>query len=462
MNSTNNACTRKHKKLSTFSLVMMGVGGLVGGGIFSVLGAITSFTGPYSYVSYVIMGLISLLTCYSYIKLTLRWRNSSGGEYHVIHNALDGNKNHGGRKEHLALYGGFMSYLGHVCTSSLYAYTFSVYLLDLLGLEANLIALAIVIFIVLFTFTILNLKGVQETARIGNLLVISKLFILSMFIVLGLSFALGDTDTFLSNTGLTAEAAAHINIPGIAVGTSGVIVSYEGYQIIGNVCTDMKNPEKGIWAMRTAVIIAIIVYFLTAFTAISVLGTSGIAGSGHQDAEVAVSRAADQFMGVYGGVIMSIGAIISTASALNVTVLGNSRVACEMAKRKHFPELLGRINAKSNVPSNSIIFTSILSFLIALLTGGAMAVAGLTGLVFAQIFFLINFTNYHARKKTKSGKIIPLGGMIAMVILFVLLLVEFLIEYETYLVSLVFFVFTPFTSYFTPTRSGMVDARSSP
>ena len=118
-----------HKHLSKFSCLMIGIGGLIGGGIFSVIGAISTYAGPYAYLSYLITGIIGLFNVYSYSKLTSKWSNP-GGEYSCVSIVFC--------KTHLALLGpfiGILLYFGSITTMALYAYTFSVYFILMFNIK---------------------------------------------------------------------------------------------------------------------------------------------------------------------------------------------------------------------------------------------------------------------------------------------------------------------------------------
>jgi len=138
-------------------------------------------------------------------------------------------------------------------------------------------------------------------------------------------------------------------------------------------------------------------------------------------------------------VIIIIGVLLSTASALNATLLGSSRLTYMMAKDKILPKTLSKIS-KNKVPYNSIIIIGLLSTILAILTGGALAIAGVAGLVFAQIFLIINFVNFKARKQTNSKKIYPLIGMMFNICFFLILIIYSIINIKQEIVSLISFL----------------------
>ena len=421
-----------HQSLSKFSCLMIGVGGLIGGGIFSVIGTISQFTGPYSYISYLITGLLTLITVYSYQKLNMKW-NGPGGEYSVVKEAFLNTK-----YEPLGDFVGILLNFGYIVSMALYSYTFSVYFLLLVNIEPDMYSLSITVISLFSIFTLLNLKGVEESARFQNVLVMIKVLILIVFSVLGLIYALRNPTQLFLNVGFESNSFNMMNIGGIIVGSAAIIVSYQGFQLIAYGSHEMKDISGGMRMMRLSVIISLLVYVFVGFTALAVLGLTKLIGTGN-DAEIAIANAALNFMGPFGAVIVIIGALLSTSSALNATILGSSRLIYMLGKDGMVFKKLSVIN-KNKVPGNAIILISILSVIFTIVTGGALAIATVAGLIFSQVFFIMNFTNYKARKKTSSKSTFPIIGMLTTFFMFVILLGNSILNFDKENVALTIFI----------------------
>jgi amino acid transporter len=421
-----------HRHLGKFSCLMIGVGGLIGGGIFSVIGTISQFSGPYSYISYLITGFIALITVYSYQKLNMKW-HGPGGEYSVVKEAFLNSK-----YESLGDFIGILLNFGYIVSMALYSYTFSVYFLFLFNIEPNIYSLSIIVIAIFCIFTLLNLRGVKESSRFQNMLVMIKVLILLVFSVLGLTFALRNPTQLLINVGLDSNSFGMMNIGGIIIGSAAIIVSYQGFQLIAYGAHEMKDISGGLRMMRLSVIISLLVYVFVGFTALAVLGLTKLIGTGN-DAEIAIANAALNFMGPFGTVIVIIGALLSTSSALNATILGSSRLIYKLSKDGTFFKRLSRVN-KNKVPSNSIILISVLSAVFTIVTGGALAIATVAGLIFSQVFFVMNFTNYKARKKTSSKTILPIIGMLTMLSMFSILLGNSIMNFDKEKIALTVFI----------------------
>jgi amino acid transporter len=187
--------------------------------------------------------------------------------------------------------------------------------------------------------------------------------------------------------------------------------------------------------MKWTVIIALILYVSVAFAALGVIGAPELIGLGEKDAEVGVALAANQFLGAFGLYIIIIGALVATASALNATMLGSSRLAYMLAKEKVFPSKFSNIS-KAKVPNISVFFTAFISILLTLLAGGVLAIASIVSLIFSQIYFIINFTNFKVRKLTNSNAIIPILGMILTATYIIILIFSYIINIETEIFTL--------------------------
>jgi len=431
-----------HKHLSKFSCLMIGIGGLIGGGIFSVIGVISIYTGPYSYLSYLITGVVALITVYSYQKLNFKW-SGPGGEYSVIQGAFKDSK-----LQILGAFAGLLLIFGYITSLALYAYTFSIYFLHLFNIEYNYLFLSIIIIVIFMIFTLLNLRGVKESGRFQNILVVIKVLILIVFSIAGIIYAIRSPQQMILNVGLDIDSLKRINIVGIIMGSASIIVSYQGFQLIAYVPYEMKDVKGGLKMMRWSVLISMILYCSVGFTVISILGISGLIEGGIRNAEIAVANAALSFMGKYGMVIIVIGVLLSTASALNATILGVSRLIYIMGIDRIFPKKLSLLS-KNKVPYNAILFISILSAIFTILTGGALAIASVAGLIFAQVFFIINFTNFKVKRETKSKAIVPFLGMILTCFFFIILLGYNLINIRQEIISFIsFLVMESFVLFF--------------
>jgi len=149
-------------RLDLKQMIAMGVGGMVGGGIFSVLGLAIAQAGHAAPLAFALGGVIALLTGYSYARLGLVFR-SDGGSFTYLEKAF--------RPPWIARIGGWLLLAGYIGTMSLYAFTFGVYGTAMLGGDGNVAMHHLLQSFVLLLFLGINLYGVRETGNTELLIV---------------------------------------------------------------------------------------------------------------------------------------------------------------------------------------------------------------------------------------------------------------------------------------------------
>ncbi len=156
------------EKLGLKELVAMGVGGMVGGGIFSVLGLAVGVAGHAAPIAFVLGGMIALLTGFSYAKLGLVF-HSDGGSFTYLERAF--------RHRNIAGIGGWLLVAGYIGTMALYSYTFGVYGTAMFG--ENIHGNAMRHFLqsmILLVFLGINLYGIKAAGKSEDVIVMVKVF----------------------------------------------------------------------------------------------------------------------------------------------------------------------------------------------------------------------------------------------------------------------------------------------
>ncbi|MHA2365796.1 MAG: amino acid permease [Candidatus Hodarchaeales archaeon] len=379
------------KELGLKEAFTIAVGAMIGGGIFSVLGRLAGLAGPFAVVSFFLGGLISLLTAHSYIKLVSKYP-SAGGEFVILRrgfeNPLIGNTV------------GALLWLGYSVTIALYAFTFGLYtsewlyelIFEFTGHHINFFNPSNLEFIsfrrimaatAVLSFMAINLKGVKESGNIQNVIVAFKLGVLILLAIVGLFFIQTGRfiDSWESIDKTNGEAFALFN--GVFVGGAIIFVSYEGFQVIANTVEELKNPTRDVRiGMYISVVTVCITYMAVTFVTIGLV-------DGEID-EAALIQAV-RFLGPIAVTLITLGAIASTTSAINATLLGSSRLAYVMSDWKAFPKRLAVISKKTKVPYLAIIITSGISLGFTFL-GNASAIAEVASIIFLFIFLSINLS----------------------------------------------------------------------
>ena len=375
--------------------VAIGIGGMVGGGIFAVLGLAVQFAKGGTPLAFFIAGIIAVFTAYSYARLSLYYPDK-GGTVKFINTGFGKNVFSGGTNNLL-----WISYIIMLC---LYASAFGSYGAKLIKITGNyevdrhLLLTGIILFSALLNY--ISFKAVSIAESIA---VFTKMIILGGFIVIGIYGLFSSSHLDQLNIGSWAGPMQLIS------GGMIIFVAYEGFELIANSVPNLKNPEKNVSkAYFISVISVIILYLLIAIITVGSLSFDNIAKA----EEYVLAMASKPMLGETGFTIIGITALISTFSAINSTLYGGSRITYEMGEDNEAPHELTKVFWNQPI---GLMFTVLLTLTAGnLLNLESISTVGSAGFLF--IFALINYINYKLSGTTRSKKYISLLGAILCVI----------------------------------------------
>jgi amino acid transporter len=314
-------------------LIAIGIGGMVGGGIFSVLGLTVQVAGSGAYAAFALGGVVAGLTGWSYAVLSVRFR-SRGGTATFLDSSF-GTRVAGPLN--------LLLWLSYFVMLGLYAVAFGSYLAALLGLDAGGSWRRVFASAVVIAFTALNLGGAGLVARGETLLVGVKLAVLVLFCAIGLTAV--DTDRIAPST-----------LPSIAViAYAGALIflAYEGFELIANASEDARDPSRSIpRAYAGAIGSVVVLYVVIALVAVGNLTPADIV----RERDYALAVAAEPFLGRAGFTMIALAAVISTASAINATLYGAAKFTFLMARHGELPEHLA--HPVWNRPAGGLLSTA--------------------------------------------------------------------------------------------------------
>ena len=376
-------------KLGLKELVAMGVGGMVGGGIFSVLGLSVAMAGHAAPIAFALGGLVALLTGMSYARLGLAFR-SDGGSFTYLEHAF--------RHPNIAGLGGWLLLAGYIGTLALYAYTFGVYGGAMLGGAdhgspmQHLLASG-----VLLVFLGVNLYGVKAAGRTEDVIVMIKVVILSLFAVVGLFYVKADRLLPVFDQGAS----------GLLMGAALIFVAYEGFELIPNAVHEMEHPERNLArGILISVAVATVIYVLVSLVAVGNLSAELI----DKYKEYALAVAARPFLGHAGFLLIGLGALLSTASAINATLFGTARLGKVMAQDKALPRVFSHRERTRDIPWVSLCVITALTLLFVNL-GNLTMISSFASATFLLIFAAINLAALRLRARIGIAPALPLAGL---------------------------------------------------
>jgi len=224
---------KRNKQLGLTELIAIALGGMVGGGIFTILGISVSMIGVLTPIAIVIGGMIAALAAYSYVKLGLYY-GDEGATYSFY------KKNYPKSPFSASVIGWFVIF-GYISTLALYAYTFSSYAISSTSFADNILLLKTIAIGIIGVFATINVWSVNGMGKIEDLMVYTKLVVLTIISFVLMQHGTTDFSTFIDNIGKEAEHSTALSIMIVA---SLTFVAYEGFQLVVNAVNEMQNPEK--------------------------------------------------------------------------------------------------------------------------------------------------------------------------------------------------------------------------
>ena len=383
---------KRNKNLSVIELIAIAIGGMVGGGIFSILGISASMIGFLTPLAIILGGLIAMLAAYAYVKLGVYYKDE-GATYSFIKRTFP--------DKHIAAATiGWYVIFGYISTLALYAYTFASYAISDFAFADNIWIRKAVAWGIIALFTIINLWSVKGMGRIEDLMVYSKLIIL--FIISILLMEHGQT-TFGEFMHKMLVDAGHAKILHILIVSSITFVAYEGFQLVINAVNEMTNPEKNIpRAIYGAIILVIAIYVIIALGALFAIPVQDLI----KGKEYALASGATEAIGYTGKLLVIFSALLATSSAISGTVFGSSRQMAVIAEDRLMPAFLAKRNSQ-NIPVNALVSMGVLASLL-ILIGGLRLILEFGSITFLVVSLLIAVTNFTIRDKTKSSGLVSI------------------------------------------------------
>jgi len=395
-NKHNNSPDKKrNKSLGVPELIAIALGGMVGGGIFTILGISVSLVGGGTPLVMVIGGLIASLAAYSYVKLGVYYKDE-GATYSFYKRTFP-------NSSFAASLIGWWVIFGYISTLALYAYTFASYAISGTSFTDSELARKVVAGAIILVFTLINIWSVKGMGKIEDIMVYTKLVILII-----ISFVL------INNSQTTIPVLIQNNndasILSILIVASLTFVAYEGFQLVINAVNEMETPEKNIpKAIYSSLFLAVLIYFVISLGAILAIPFDEII----QNKEYALAAGTGNVLGHWGTDLVILGALLATSSAISGTLFGASRQMAVIASDGYFPKILAK--RSNHIPVIAIISMSTLAFLL-VLAGSLEVILEFGSVTFLLVSLLMAYANYKIRALTNSSLFITIVSFFALLI----------------------------------------------
>jgi amino acid transporter len=365
--------------------VSIGIGGMVGGGIFAVLGLAVELAGGGTPIAFMLAGAVALVTSYSYARLSVAYPSPGGTVKFLIRGYGTG------------LFSGTLNlllWISYIIMLSLYAYAFGSYGATFFPDSLQPLMKHVLTSAVILGITALNLLRAGIVGKAEDAIVAIKLAILLLFVGGGI---------------LTVNMAAFSLStwpPALTLASGGFIifVAYEGFELIANTAKDVREPERILpHAYFISVGFVVVLYVLVAIVAVGNLSVDAIVAA----RDYALAEAASPFLGHTGFVLIAVAALLSTTSAINATLYGTARLSYIIAKEGELPRFLEKRIWNRHI-EGLVITTGITLLLANILDLGNISTMGSAG--FLIIFAAVNWANVRLGKETQSIRLISALG----------------------------------------------------
>ncbi len=404
-------------QITMFGAAFMGVGGMVGAGIFALLGEAGAIAGTAVWISFLIAGVISMLQGYSFVKLGARFPSRGGTIEFLVQGFGNG---------HMTGSVSWLYYLvGQIVTVmvalSFGSYAGALFFGDDVAPEATkLLALVIIVLMAL-----LNLEMDRgSVARVQTAIVWAVITILGGFAFITIrngDFSLLSPDDYPGMSSIISSVAL-------------TFFAFLGFAIVAFAAEDMKNPQKDLpRAMYLSLIITTVLYVAIAIGVFAMLPLEEVIAAGN----TAIAKAAEPILGSAGFVIMTIAAVFSTSSAVNSQFFATTGVVSYLTKIGQFPRVLGKQAGKyGNVGTViSTVFVSILTLLFDL-----SAIASIGSAVGLVVFLMVGIAHAKLVKETGAKVAIVYLSIVTVAITLVVFTFETLVDEPGTALALVLFL----------------------
>ena len=398
------------RRLSVRQAAFIGVGSMVGAGIFALLGSAGEVAGAAVWVSFLLAGIVAALQGYSFAKLGARYPSAGGFLEYVIRGWGEG---------HFTGAIAWMLLAVNAIITAMVAVSFGSYASDAFTRSDDWVQLFAVL--VLLVMTALNVLGSQTVARAQTIVVVVVVGILTVFSIATLS-------------SLDTDLLAFSGYPPFADIVSSVALTFFaflGFGVITFTAKDLADPQRQLpRAVYLALAIASIVYLGVSIGVFGTLTVQEVIDSGG----TAIAVAAEPTLGQAGYWMMTVTALFATAGATNSGLYPATGLADEMAARGQFPPAMGRrVGGRA---STGIVSTAIAAIVLAVFFD-LNAIASIGSAVALVVFALVTLGHLRIRQETGANLWVLLIADLTTVVVLLSFTVTTLVDEPGTLIALI-------------------------
>jgi amino acid transporter len=388
--------------LGLLDATMIGMGAMIGAGIFVLTGLAAEIAGPAAILVFALNGIVTAFTGLSYAELASAIPKSGGG-YAFVREVFD---------DLSSFLMGWMLWFAYMIAGGLYALGFAPNFLELLHVyevspapdAVGALALPVVDASVptavalasgaVFLLVGMNALSTAASGSVETVFTLIKVAILVVFVAFGVTSPMFSTAEFQPL--FPGDGGAFSVLPAMGL----TFIAFEGYDLITTVTEEVKNPRENIpKAIFVSLGVTVLVYLAVVGVAVGTLGAGGLAAAG----EAGIAQAATEFMPTglpviqNGGAIIVFGAVFSTLTALNAVVIASSRVAFSMGREAQLLPRFGQLHHRYGTPFVAIVASGVV--MLASVVLPTESAGNMSSLFFLLSFVVVNASVIKLRRE---------------------------------------------------------------
>ena len=377
--------TELNRSLSFWGATGIGIGAIIGTGIFVLIGVASGIAGPAVILSFIIAGFVALLSGLSTAELS-SFIHEAGGSYIYTTKAFG---------DFPGFVVGWMKSFDYIVGASAVSVGFAAYFSYFVGMPATTVTLVIVATLWPLILMLLNLKGVKEASGTNNLLVALKILALLIFIIVGAAAL------FTSGNYTNYHPFLPTGFSGVMSGAAIIFFAFIGFNTIAVMAEEIKDPEKNVpRAILFAFAVCTLIYISVSAVAVGIVNWQ-LLGSSNAPLEFALKTVTDNIFILQ---FVAISALFATTSVIMASIMGGSRALFAMARRGVLPDVLATIS-RQGVPAFTILVCGLIISGIVLVTGGNLDwLASLFNFGTLLTFFFINLSLLRLRQTMPDAR----------------------------------------------------------
>jgi len=359
------------RRIGLFLAVMIGIGAMMGPGIFALPGELAKLVGPLGVLSYLALGLLVIPTALNYSELGAAIPLSGGGYSFVSRLA----------PKTIAFLTGWFFWIGNVLACAMYVLIFTLTVRAYFWADATIPVVAVIVTVV---FLLINLRGAAQSLVVIAIMNVVELGILVAFVVLG-AF-----DVQAANLDPIAPMGWGPFLPSMAL----IYVSFVGFDLITVAAEEIKMPSKTIpRAIMITLFVGLAIYVTVVFVMMGAVHHTELGAS-----DVPFIFAADKLFGPWGRWAGVAAAVMASLSAFSVTLGASARILYALGRDGHFPRFLTRLNKRYQTPHWALIICALV--VVAFSSSGIVAlVASVSAFGYLTGQGIVNVSVIALRKK---------------------------------------------------------------